>query len=98
MAYFALIGGCYKFLFSSMLIPRFVLFYWLMAQKMNMNMNRKMNMNMIMNMNKENMNIDINMIKSSKPKKKWRLSTNFVISSSKMPIVQINIFQLLASC
>jgi hypothetical protein len=37
----------------------------------------------------ENMNMDINMNKNSMPKKKWRLSTNFIISSSSMPIVQI---------
>ncbi len=55
-----------------------------------------MNMNMnIMNMNRngKNMNMDTNMNKNSMPKKKWWLSTNLVISSSSMPIVQIKYLQ-----
>jgi hypothetical protein len=42
-----------------------------------------------MNINRKNMNMDINMNKNSMPKKKWLLLTNFVVSSSSMPIVKI---------
>ncbi len=42
---------------------------------------------------RKNMNMDTNINKSCIPKKKWWLSTNFVISSSSMPIVQIRYLQ-----